>query len=101
MRIKVELHPNVVRFIRQYCTGEEVDAFYRMLRKLSTEPIRHSEHWTEPGLSRYMLRLFRFMGNLAVFKYYIAEKRIRVLSCRKVPPRPRRKHGAGNVDDAP
>ena len=86
MRIKVELHPDVVWYIRKRCTPKEQDAFYRHLEKLRAEPIKHSELIVDPRLSRYVLRRFRFGANVAVLEYDIHKGRIRVLECRKAKP---------------
>ncbi|MGB2985028.1 MAG: hypothetical protein WBE26_04020, partial [Phycisphaerae bacterium] len=70
MRIKVELHRNVVRFIRHECTEKERGAFYSQLEKLRSDPvalIENSEAIHDPQASRYMLRLFRFMDCIAIF----------------------------------
>ncbi len=93
MRIKVELHRDVVWFLRQRCTDGEVDAFYDMLERLRTEPIANSEAVADPQLSRYMLRFCRFKQNLAIFRYDASRDRIRVLECRRRQPK-RRQSGA-------
>jgi len=87
MRIKVELHPEVVWFIRHRCNEGEVSGFYERLERLREEPIENSEAVTDPRLSRYMLRFFRFRQNLAIFELNPAKNRIRVLECRRTPPR--------------
>ena len=87
MRIKVELHPEVVWFIRHRCNEDEVSAFYEELERLREEPIANSEAVADPRLSRYMLRFFRFRQNLTIFELNPAKNRIRVLECRKSPPR--------------
>ena len=96
MRIKVELHPEVVWFIRHCCNDDEVDAFYEQLERVRSEPIENSEPMAEPSLSPYMLRFFRFRRNLALFEYDPAKRRIRVLECRRIPPR---RGGKRNADD--
>jgi hypothetical protein len=67
------------------CTSEEQDEFFRMLRKIRSEPIGNSEAISDPRLSRYMLRFFRFGNNIAIFQYRPAEDLIKVLECRKLP----------------
>ena len=87
MLIKVELHQDVVRFVRLDCNEQERSAFYEMLDRLRREPIKHSEHTSDPRMSRYMLRFSRFGTNIAIFQYNLAEKRIRIVTCHKAPPR--------------
>ena len=91
MRIKVELHPDVVWFIRHRCTADEADAFYERLEAIRTAPIGKSDHITVAGLRAHELRFFRFGTIIAVFEYDPARNRIRVLQCRKQRPlrRPR------------
>ena len=94
MRVKVELHREVVRFIRHHCSDDEVDAFYERLESIRTEPIEHSEPVADPRLSRYMLRFFRFGRNMAIFQYRPATGRpptgrIIVRQCRRLRAKPR------------
>lgn len=89
MRIKVELHSDVVWYIRHRCTREEAALFYEGLDKIRVEPIEHSESIARPDRSRYMLRFFRFGRNIAIFEYDIGRNQIRVLECEK-PKRGRR-----------
>ncbi len=96
MRFKVELHAEVVWFIRHCCNKEEVDAFYEQLERLRAQPIENSEPMADPDLSRYMLRFFRFRRNLALFEYDPGKDRIRVLECRRIPPRRGPKRNAGD-----
>lgn len=91
MRLKVELHREAVWFIRHRCSDAEVDAFYGHLEKIRTKPIANSEAVADPGLSRYMLRFFRFAHCIAIFQYRPAEDRIIVRQCRRIRPRRRRK----------
>lgn len=93
MRIKVELHRNVVRFIRHECTEKERGAFYSQLEKLRSDPvalIENSEAIHDPQASRYMLRLFRFMDCIAIFEMNRARDRILVRQCQRVTPKRRR-----------
>jgi hypothetical protein len=83
MRIKVELHPAVVKFIRRDCNERERDAFYEMLERLRQEPIKNSEFIYDPRLSRHALRFARFGMYMAIFQYDIAKQKIRVRICRK------------------
>ena len=90
MRIKVELHWDVVWFIRQRCNDAEREAFYGTLHLVRSNPvdaIERSEPIGDPKISRYILRFFRFSGCLALFELGAAKNRIRVLECRRVPRR--------------
>ena len=91
MRIEVELHPTVVWFVSRSCRTEDREAFYRELEKVRSEPIANSEALHEPRLSRYMLRKFRFGGNIAVFQFDAAKNRMRIVECRSQTPRRRGK----------
>jgi hypothetical protein len=92
MLVKVDLHEDVVWFIRHRCSKEEQLAFLLALEAVRKEPIAHSEALADPRLSRYMLRFFRFADCIALFKYDVAGNRIKVMECRRVQPskRPRR-----------
>jgi hypothetical protein len=87
MLLKVDLHPDVVWFVQQRCTGAEQQAFYAALQATRTEPVGSSEAILDPGLSRYMLRFFRFANCLAVFHYDPARGSIKVLECRRMQPK--------------
>ena len=90
MRIKVELHREVIWFIRHEATVTEVRAFYEQLWKLSADPvslIEHSEAAHQPKKSRYMLRFFRFESCIAIFETNRARDRIRVRECQRLLPR--------------
>lgn len=90
MRIKVELHREVIWFIRHEAGVTEVRAFYEQLWKVSTDPIsliEHSEAAHQPEKSRYMLRFFRFERCIAIFETNRARDRIRVRECRRLLPR--------------
>jgi hypothetical protein len=43
MRVKVELHPEVVWYLKSRCNAEEVDGFYRQLARVRAAPISNSE----------------------------------------------------------
>ena len=81
---KVELHRRVLWFVKYRCTPAEQDAFWDRLRRVVADPLRNSEHRSDPRLSRYMLRMFRFAGCLAIFEYKPAADRIKVLECRRL-----------------
>ena len=108
MRIKVdkvELHPDVVAWlVRHRHDHRLVDSFYRQLHRVGEEPIGRSEAVSEPGLSRYMLRFFRFGENdehIAIFQYDIGRNRIRVLECRSLKPARRPKAGPSDPERPP
>jgi hypothetical protein len=86
MLIKVDLHPNVVWFVRHQCNNEEQSAFFRELEETRKQPIARSEVTSDPKLGQYMLRFFRFAHCLAVFEYDVAKEKIKVLECRRVRP---------------
>ena len=95
MRLRADLHRDVVWYIRRRCSAAEVDAFYGHLEEVRTKPIANSEAVADPGLSRYMLRFFRFADCIAIFQYRPAEDRIIVRQCRRIRPRRRKKPNAG------
>ena len=84
MYFKVELHRDVVWFLRHECTDAGREAFSERLKELRSDPIGTSEALADPQMSRYMLRFFRFGGNLAIFEFDRARERIRVRQCRKL-----------------
>ena len=83
MILSLELHPDVAYFIEHRCNQEEQTEFFRQLGLIRTEPIRHSEATMAPGLSRYVLRFFRFGDNIAIFEFDAGRARVRVLECRR------------------
>ncbi|MFH0983019.1 MAG: hypothetical protein V2A79_15985 [Planctomycetota bacterium] len=108
MRIKVELHPDVVAWLHQHRHDQRlIDLFYRRLHALCDEPrtlIANSEAVSDPSLSRYMLRFFRFGENkdyVAVFKPDVGRSRIRVLGCRGRRPVRRPGFGADAPEEPP
>lgn len=84
--LQVGLHKNVVGFLRHEATTRKVKAFYEALQKERREPAKHSFPLSDPSLSRYMLRAFRFATCVAVFRLDAGRNRMRVLKCRRVPP---------------
>ena len=96
MRVKMELHTDVVWFLRQRCTDDERDEFYRQLEMLRAGPIGNSEPIPVPKLREYMLRFFRFAGSIAIFEFDAAKNRVRVLECRRA--RPTRPGGSNRGD---
>ena len=102
MPVKVEMHADVVLFVRHRCTPEETDEFFRKLHKVRERPLASSEAHADPHLSRYVLRCFRFgrgVEKIAIFAYEPAEDRIRVLKCRLA--RPRRLRDRGDNGESP
>lgn len=89
MRIKVDMHKEVARYLRRECREEERTAFYRELDRVREDPIGNSDPTRDPKISRYMLRFFRFDGNMAIFRLSRLGDRIRVLQCRRLKRRPR------------
>lgn len=84
MRFKVELDRDVADFLRTKCVRGEVDWFYRQLERVCRDPIKNSEAIQCLGLSRYILRFFRFAGCAAIFEFDAARGRIKVLTCRRL-----------------
>ena len=93
MRFKVELHGSVVRYIRR-CSREEQDAFARAVETVRGDPIGESDPNRDPTVSRYMLRSFRFAGNIALFQFDDVGETIRVRLCRKLGPPPNQRRRA-------
>ncbi|MCH7592340.1 MAG: hypothetical protein IH989_06140 [Planctomycetes bacterium] len=99
MRIKVELHREVVGFVRHDADESEIKAFYEALDRLAADPvalIENSEPVRRPGVSRYMLRFFRFGRCIAIFETNRARDRIRVRECQRIPPKRREAQGRGS-----
>lgn len=86
MPLRVDLHPDVVWFVRNRCNGLEQAAFAQATARVRAEPLRFSESLADPAISRFMLRFYRFGNCLAVFEYDPARNRMRVLQCRRVRP---------------
>jgi hypothetical protein len=101
MPIKVELHPDVVWFLKHRCRPDDVDAFCKALDGVRIKPIAHSEATADPRLSQYMLRFFRFGVNIAIFEFDPGKNRIRVLECRRLPAKGRPKRKNDDADAAP
>jgi hypothetical protein len=95
MHFKVELHRDVVWHIRHRCDRDEVDAFYEGLERLRSDPIENSEAIADPELSRYMLRFFRFKGNLAIFELDPGRNRVVIRQCRRLRVNPRARGDPG------
>lgn len=87
MRIKVELHREVVWHIKHEFTAEERGGFYEQLERLRSDPvalIENSEAIHDPEADRYMLRFFRFRDWIAIFEMNRARDRILVRQCRRL-----------------
>ena len=85
MRFKVELYPDLARDLRYRWPPDEVEAFYSRLNEVLEDPIEQSEAISEPSLSRYMLRFFRFGAQtekIAIFGLDATIAKIRVVKCR-------------------
>lgn len=92
MRVSADLHPDVIAELRHACAPAEVADFYRVLARVCTNPIRHSELFCDPTVSRYALRWFSFgggVGKIAIF--YYDGRLVRVLKCRRARPRKTRR----------
>jgi len=89
MRFKVELDRDVVWFIRHVCSPDERREFYDRLDRLRDDPFTDTAPCTDLATSRYVLRVFRFGGNIAVFRIDLSRETIRVRQCRRF----RGKHG--------
>ncbi len=91
MRIKVEQHRVIVRFIRHEASEAERYAYYEQLARLRKDAvalIENSEPVHDPEASRYMLRFFRFENCIAIFQTNRARDRIRVRQCQRLPQKP-------------
>ena len=89
MRIKAELHREVIWYIRHSCHDEERHEFYRRLDRVREDPIENSQETADPRVSPYILRFFEFGRNIAIFEYNPAKDRMIVRQCRKLRPRPK------------
>lgn len=87
MFIEVEIHRNVLFFLKYECSSEERAAFNECLGRVRGDLIGLSEAITDPTLSRYMLRFFRFARCIAIFETNRARDRIRVRKCQRLLPR--------------
>ena len=99
MRIKVELHREVIRLLRHECSEEEVSAFNQGLRRLRSDAvalIENSEAIHDPQVSRYMLRSFRFADCIAIFETNRERDLIRVRQCRRLQPRRQERQEPGD-----
>ena len=67
-------------------TTKRFRRFGGRLDEARDDPIERSEPVSEPDVSRYMLRFFRFAGYLALFQIDPTKDRIVVRLCRKQQP---------------
>lgn len=92
MRIKVELSRNAIAFLDQLAPVDRDDFFAELdrLRAGPSELLRLSEQYSDPSISRYVLRRFAFgrgVAKTAIFEYDAVRARMRVLICRLQRPR--------------
>ncbi len=81
MRIKVELRPEVRRFLRTV-TPNVRGTFFEKLHWVCEDPIVRSFAYHDPTVSKYMVRYFRFSNHVALFGYLAARDEIKVIECR-------------------
>jgi len=84
MRIKVELHRDVVWYLKRRCNEKERAEFSAVQERIRSDPITlidETDAIFEPRLSTHMLRLFRFGNNVAVFRFDPARSKIKILEC--------------------
>jgi len=85
MSIKLEVAAGVFWFLEKQCGPREQDAFFQELGKVLSEPIGKSKWFSDPEIhGGYVLRVFQFLSNEAIFADAIAEESIRVVECRKL-----------------
>jgi len=90
MRANAELHPNVVYDLKDVYPPAEVADFFRELARVCEDPLRNSELFVDPRLSRYVLRRFSFgtgVEKIAIFHYDLRRESVRVLKCRPLKPK--------------
>lgn len=91
MRFKVELHKDVVWFIRRGCAADEAKEFYAWLERLRDDPIAGTEVFVDKKLAPYALRYFRFGRNIGVFRLDAVRQKVIVRQCRKFRGEPTRR----------
>lgn len=106
MPAEVELHPDVVSFVRYRCSREEQDEFRKKLIWIRAKPIARSELYAESKKWRFALRCFRFgrgVEKIAIFACDTTRERtrIRVLECRLGKPRRLRDEAKPDESSAP
>lgn len=89
MHGKVELHPDVVKYVCDLSEPDRGD-FVKRLSWVREDPIRRSAAHLERELRGHMLRRFEFgrgVTRIAIFEYDGAASRMRILHCRFAKPR--------------
>ncbi len=89
MCVKVELHPEVLLYLRGLPEADRDDFLVR-LRRVREAPIKRSTRHTDIEIRRHDLRRFEFgrgVARIAIFEFDRIESRIRVLRCRFLRPR--------------
>ena len=89
MRTKVELHPDVVKYVSGLPDPDHTD-FVSSLEWVREDPIRRSTAHVERQIRGHMLRRFEFgkgVARIAIFVYDAAVDRMRILHCRFTRPR--------------
>jgi hypothetical protein len=90
MRTKVELHPDVVKYVRGLPESER-DDFVKNLRHVRQKPIERSTAHIERKIRGHMLRRFEFgrdknKQRIAIFEYDMVFNLMRMLHCRFIDP---------------
>lgn len=101
MRFKVELHPEVIDFVRHRCKENERVEFFAVCDRIAENPIKHSEPTTDPKLSRYPLRFARFGDYIAIFDFDRSRQWIRVRQCRRLRKPEKTPNDARRAGDDP
>ena len=102
MYVKVELHAEVLLYLRGLPEADRDDFLVR-LRRVREAPIKRSTRHTDIEIRRHDLRRFEFgagVARIAIFEFDRIENRIRVLRCRFLKPRKLLDDEAERHDDA-
>ena len=89
MCVKVELHSEVLMYLRELPEADR-DDFVVRLNRVREAPIKRSTRHTDIEIRRHDLRRFEFgrgVARTAIFEFDRIESRIRVLRCRFLRPR--------------
>ena len=81
--LKVDMHKEVLRFLRHECSAADRESFQKGLEAVRTLPIESSGPYHDPEIRPHMLRYFRFGQNRAIFEYHPAKDLIVIWECRK------------------
>lgn len=84
MPFKVELRPEAAEYVRHYCSDQERVQFRDSCRRISEDPISHSEMCFDANVSRFVMRYFVFGAHIAVFSFDRARSRVRIQKCRRL-----------------